>query len=108
LCADKNYDTKAFVANCHKRKVTPHVAQKKYTEIDSGIIRHVCYKTSIKKHKRIEGCFGWALALWHRKEASSPAISAHDSCLQSGQNMAIIDVVHQEPAKNAGKQEIPR
>jgi len=32
LGADKNYDTKAFVADCRERKVTPQVAQKKYSD----------------------------------------------------------------------------
>ena len=59
LGADKNYDTKAFVADCRKRKVTPHVAQKKYTAIDGRTTRHEGYTVSIRKRKQIEECFGW-------------------------------------------------
>jgi len=59
LGADKNYDTKAFVADCRKRKVTPHVAQKKHTAIDGRTTRHEGYGISIMKRKQIEECFGW-------------------------------------------------
>lgn len=59
LAADKNYDTKAFVADCRNRKVTPHVAQKKHTAIDGRTTRHEGYSVSIRKRKQIEECFGW-------------------------------------------------
>ena len=59
LGADKNYDTKAFVADCRKRRVTPHVAQKKHTAVDGRTTRHDGYEISIKKRKQIEECFGW-------------------------------------------------
>ena len=58
LGADKNYDTKAFVADCRKRRVTLHVAQKKHTAIDARTTRHADYEFSIKKRKQIEECFG--------------------------------------------------
>ena len=68
LAADKNYDTKAFVADCRKRKVTPHVAQKKHTAIDGRTTRHEGYEISIKKCKQIEECFGWMkdIGLMHK------------------------------------------
>ena len=59
LGADKNYDTKAFVADCRRRKVTPHVAQKKHTAIDGRTTRHEGYELSMRKRKQIEECFGW-------------------------------------------------
>lgn len=59
LGADKNYDAKAFVADCRKRKVTPHVAQKKHSAIDGRTTRHEGYAISIGKRKQIEECFGW-------------------------------------------------
>ncbi len=59
LGADKNYDTQAFVADCRKRKVTPHVAQKKCTAIDSRTTRHEGYSVSLSKRKQIEECFVW-------------------------------------------------
>lgn len=59
LGADKGYDTQAFVAECRKRKVTPHVAQKQHSAIDGRTTRHAGYAISINKRKRIEECFGW-------------------------------------------------
>lgn len=59
LGADKNYDTKEFVAACRKRKVTPHVAQKKHTAINGRTTRHDGYAVSMEKRKRIEECNGW-------------------------------------------------
>lgn len=59
LGADKNYDAKAFVADCRERKVTPHVAQKKHSAIDGRTTRHEGYAISIGKRKQIEECFGW-------------------------------------------------
>lgn len=48
LGADKGYDTKSFVADCHKLGVTPHVAQNIQTRhrsaIDSGTTRHKATK----------------------------------------------------------------
>ena len=59
LGADKNYDTKEFVAQCRKRKVTPHVAQKKHSAIDGRTTRHEGYEISIQLRKCIEECNGW-------------------------------------------------
>jgi transposase len=59
LGADKGYDTQGFVAECRKRNVTPHVAQKKSSAIDGRTTRHVGYGISMVKRKRIEECFGW-------------------------------------------------
>jgi hypothetical protein len=47
LGADKNYDTQAFVADCRKRKVTAHVAQKKHTAIDGRTTRRASCAGSI-------------------------------------------------------------
>ena len=59
LGADKNYDAKAFVSQCRKRKVTPHVAQKKHSAIDGRTTRHEGYASSLNLRKRIEECNGW-------------------------------------------------
>ena len=59
LGADKNYDTREFVAACRKRKVTPHVAQKKHAAINGRTTRHEGYAVSMEKRKRIEECNGW-------------------------------------------------
>lgn len=61
--ADKAYDTRDFVAECRKRKVTPHVAQNTKrsggSAIDGRTTRHAGYAVSQVKRKRIEECFGW-------------------------------------------------
>jgi transposase len=62
--ADKNYDTKGFVAACRLLKVTPHVAQnlkrRGGSAIDARTTRHAGYDISQHRRKRIEQCFGWA------------------------------------------------
>ncbi|WP_231890794.1 IS5 family transposase [Methylomonas koyamae] len=61
LGADKNYDTKDFVAVLRIQKVTPHVASKdKGSAIDGRTTRHDGYRKSLKIRKRIEEVFGWA------------------------------------------------
>lgn len=59
LGADKNYDTKNFVKDLRGLKVTPHVAQKKYSAIDGRTTRHEGYQISQKIRKRVEEIFGW-------------------------------------------------
>jgi transposase len=58
--ADKNYDTKDFVAEARNLKATPHVAQKRRSSaIDGRTTRHAGYAISQMKRKRIEEIFGW-------------------------------------------------
>lgn len=61
--ADKNYDTKGFVASCQGMRITPHVAQntkrKGGSAIDGRTTRHPGYEISQKKRKRVEEPFGW-------------------------------------------------
>lgn len=61
--ADKNYDTRGFVAECRNIHVTPHVAQNEErnggSAIDERTTRHTGYGISQRKRKRIEECFGW-------------------------------------------------
>ena len=60
VAADKNYDTKNFVAEARNLKATPHVAQKsRSSAIDGRTTRHAGYAISQKKRKRIEEIFGW-------------------------------------------------
>jgi transposase len=59
LGADKAYDSKAFVKECRKMKVTPHVAQKSNSAIDGRTTGHQGYALSQRKRKRIEEVFGW-------------------------------------------------
>jgi transposase len=63
LAADKAYDTKEFVKEMRQMKVTPHVAQNNGrrggSAIDERTTRHVGYKVSQQKRKRIEEVFGW-------------------------------------------------
>jgi transposase len=61
LGADKNYDTRGFVAQCRRLCVTPHVAAKvKHSAIDQRTMRHAAYAASQRKRKLIEEAFGWA------------------------------------------------
>lgn len=59
LGADKNYDTKDFVAEARNLGVTPHVAQKQNSATDGRTTRHAGYGISQQKRKRIEEIFGW-------------------------------------------------
>ena len=60
--ADKNYDTKGFIAKVRALKVTPHVAQNqsnRASAIDGRTTRHDGYRFSQRARKRIEETFGW-------------------------------------------------
>jgi transposase len=62
LGGDKNYDTRAFVSQCRKMKVTPHVAQNtkgRSSAIDGRTTRHPGYAISQRVRKRVEEIFGW-------------------------------------------------
>jgi transposase len=63
VAADKAYDTKAFVADCRKLGVTPHVAQNasgyRRSAIDGRTTRHAGHRTSQRIRPRIEEPFGW-------------------------------------------------
>ena len=60
--ADKNYDTREFVAQLREMDVTPHVAQNnthRRSAIDGRTTRQDGYAVSQQKRKRIEEIFGW-------------------------------------------------
>jgi hypothetical protein len=60
--ADKNYDTRDFVAKARDRKATPHVAQnnkRRRSAIDGRTTRHPGYKISQQKRQRVEEILGW-------------------------------------------------
>ena len=57
--ADRGYDTRGFVKECRKMKVTPHVAQKQPSAIDRRTTRYGAYRVSQRARKRIEEVFGW-------------------------------------------------
>ena len=62
LGADKNYDTRDFVAESRNLAVTPHVAQNdkgRRSAIDGRTTWHAGYRISQQKRKRIEEIFGW-------------------------------------------------
>jgi transposase len=60
LGADKNYDTRAFVAGCRRMSVTPHVAAKvRKSSIDARTTRHAGYAVSLRRRKLVEEAFGW-------------------------------------------------
>ena len=62
--ADKAYDTKDFVKDMKRLRVTPHVAQnqsaRRRSAIDRRTTRHEGYRISLQIRKRIEEFFGWA------------------------------------------------
>lgn len=57
--ADKNYDYAEFVDSCRGIKVSPHVAQRKFSAIDERTTRHAGYRLSLRTRKKIEERFGW-------------------------------------------------
>jgi transposase len=60
VAADKNYDTKDFVAELRAMTVTPHVARKgRYSAIDGRTTTWEGYAQSQKKRKLVEEAFGW-------------------------------------------------
>ncbi len=63
VAGDKGFDTKAFVAECRMRNVTPHVAQnitkKRNSAVDKRTTRHEGYSISQRFRKRIEEVWGW-------------------------------------------------
>lgn len=62
LGGDKGYDTREFVADLRRRKVTPHVAQNqsgRRSAIDGRTTSHGGYKVSQRLRKRVEEIFGW-------------------------------------------------
>lgn len=60
LAADKNYDTREFVAELRAMGITPHVARKnRYSAIDGGTTSWEGYGMSQKKRKLVEEAFGW-------------------------------------------------
>jgi hypothetical protein len=60
LAADKNYDTREFVADLRAIDITPHVARKKkHSAIDGRTTSWEGYGQSQKKRKLVEEAFGW-------------------------------------------------
>jgi transposase len=60
LAADKNYDTREFVAGLRAIAITPHVARKKkHSAIDGRTTSWEGYAVSQKKRKLVEEAFGW-------------------------------------------------
>ena len=84
--ADKNYDTKGFVAGCKGMKVTPHVAQnhkrKGGSAIDGRTTRHEGYAISSKKRKRVEEPFGWGKTIGHIRQVNVRGLARVNAVLQ--------------------------
>ncbi len=62
VAADKNYDTRQFVADVRDHGFTPHVAQHnkgRRSAIDGRTTRHGGYTVSQRIRKRVEEPFGW-------------------------------------------------
>lgn len=64
VAGDKGYDTADFVAECRRRRITPHVAcndgRAGGSALDGRTTRHDGYRVSQRLRKRIEEGFGWA------------------------------------------------
>lgn len=80
LAADKGYDTKDFVQALRQRRVTPHIARKKTSDLDRRTTRHEGYAISQRRRKLVEECFGWMKTvglmrkLRHRGQAKVSAL----------------------------------
>ena len=62
VAADKNYDTKGFIADVRGLGFTPHVAQHnngRRSAIDGRTTRHAGHAVSQRIRKRVEEPFGW-------------------------------------------------
>ena len=62
LAGDKGYDTKQFVADLRKLRITPHIAPnttRNRSTIDGRTTRHEGHAVSQRIRKRIEEPFGW-------------------------------------------------
>lgn len=63
LGADKGYDNRDFVAQCRRRRITPHLAQNTArrggSAIDGRTTRSAGYTISQRIRKRVEEIFGW-------------------------------------------------
>lgn len=64
LGADKGYDEDEFIADLRRMGVTAHVApnlhaRRTHSAVDGRTTRHKGYKTSQRKRKLVEECFGW-------------------------------------------------
>jgi IS5 family transposase len=61
--ADRNYDTKSFIAACREMKITPHVARNDKrrggSAIDGRTSSKAGYQVSQKKRNQVEEPFGW-------------------------------------------------
>ena len=62
--ADKNYDTREWVAAVRTLGLTPHVAQfgdylRRHSAIDGRTTRHAGYAQSQRRRKLVEQAFGW-------------------------------------------------
>ena len=84
--ADKNYDTKGFVAGCQGMKVTPHVAQNHKrnggSAIDGRTTRHEGYAVSAKKRKRVEEPFGWGKTIGQIRQVKVRGLARVNAVLQ--------------------------
>ena len=84
--ADKNYDTKGFVADCQRMKITPHISQnhkrKGGSAIDGRTTRHEGYAISTKKRKRVEEPFGWGKTVGHIRQVKVRGLARVNAVLQ--------------------------
>ena len=59
MVADHGYDTRGFVRECRKLRMTPNVARKQRSAVDRRTTRHEGYRLSQRARKRVEEVFNW-------------------------------------------------
>lgn len=71
LGADKGYDAAEFIAELHRLKVQPHVAQNtsgRRSAVPDEIAQSEGYGVSMQRRKRIEQGFGWAKTIGQMRQ----------------------------------------
>ena len=84
--ADKNYDTKGFVKECRKHRITPHVARNDKrpggSAIDGRTSHKAGYVASQIVRKRVEEPFGWGKTVGHLRQLKVKGLAKVNSVLE--------------------------
>ena len=81
LGADKNYDTRGFVAKCREMRVTPHVSRntiRRTSAIDGRTTRHPGYAISQRVRKRVDQDGGRRTQAALHRSSPQPAVGGPD------------------------------
>ena len=109
VAADKNYDTREFVARCRDMRMTPHVAQNTRrnggSAIDGRTTRHEGYRISMQKRKRVEEPFGWGKTIGLIRQVKVRGLARVNAVMQMtfiGWNLTRIRNLQDDCAFNLG------